>query len=80
MAVAKKNVKKAVQRNRIKRIIRETFRQKKHGIDAVDIVVLVRQGICDKTNQDLVKAINTLWQKLGSEDRQLEEKNNLVEK
>ncbi len=74
MAVAKKNVKKAVQRNRIKRIIRETFRQKKHEIDAVDIVVLVRQGICDKTNQDLVKAINTLWQKLGSEDRQLEEK------
>lgn len=67
LAVSKKNVKKAVERNRIKRIIRETFRKKKGGMSPVDIVVLVRRGISEKKNRELNKSINALWQKLENE-------------
>ncbi len=64
-AVSKKNVRKAVQRNRIKRIIRETFRKNREAMDAVDIVVLVRQGISEKSNRQLNTTINAQWQKLA---------------
>ncbi len=66
LAVSKKNVKKATQRNRIKRIIRETFRKKKAMIVPTDIIVLVRHGISEKSNRELINSINSLWYKLES--------------
>ena len=66
-AVAKKNVNKAVQRNRIKRIIRETFRENREELAGVDIVVLVRRGICEKSNRELNAAITKQWQMLALE-------------
>ena len=66
-AVSKKNVNKAVKRNRIKRIIRETFRKNREELAGVDIVVLVRQGICEKSNRELNDAIIKQWQRLAQE-------------
>ena len=45
IVVAKKNQKKAVHRNRIKRIIRECFRSKQQNLKGLDVVVIVRQGV-----------------------------------
>ena len=47
LVMAKKNVRLAVQRNRIKRSIRESFRQHQHTLPAVDIIVLARRGLDD---------------------------------
>ena len=43
MAVPKKNVTKAVERNRIKRLIRESFRLRKNKLQGKDVVVLVKK-------------------------------------
>ena len=42
LTVAKKRVKKACQRNRIKRLARESFRLNQHSIDNIDIVLMVK--------------------------------------
>ena len=60
---AKKNLKLAVQRNRIKRRIRETFRLKQQ-LPALDIIVLGRQGLAQLDNNQVNLALLDLWQRL----------------
>lgn len=65
LTVAKRFVKRANQRNRIKRVIRESFRLHQHDIPAIDIVVLVRNGVMEMENADINKLIEKLWRKLS---------------
>ena len=44
LVVAKKNLKRAVDRNRFKRLVREQFRQMQHQLGGLDIVILARRG------------------------------------
>ena len=60
---AKKNLKLAVQRNRVKRRIRETFRLKQQ-LPALDIIVLGRQGLAQLDNNQVNLALLDLWQRL----------------
>jgi ribonuclease P protein component len=62
--IAKKHVKHAVQRNRVKRIIRESFRLNQHQIDNNDFVILARPGISDLENSEIREMIDSLWFKL----------------
>lgn len=64
LVVAKKVVKRAVGRNRIKRIVRESFRHKQHDMPAIDCVVMARNGISDLDNADLRKLVDQLWTRL----------------
>ncbi|MBV1950928.1 MAG: ribonuclease P protein component [Cycloclasticus sp.] len=64
LAIAKKSVKKAVQRNRIKRVIRETFRQNKNQLKAVDLVVLCRHNAAQASKVELAASIKKHWAKL----------------
>ena len=64
ITVPKKRVKKAVGRNRIKRIIRESFRQQQHRLPNIDIVIIAKTGIADLTNQELNLLLEKLWKKL----------------
>lgn len=43
IVVAKKNVRLAVARNRLKRIVRETFRQQQECLQGLDIVVVIKK-------------------------------------
>ncbi|WP_245792340.1 ribonuclease P protein component [Teredinibacter waterburyi] len=61
LIIAKKNVRKAVYRNRLKRLIRESFRCKQHNLPAIDAIVLARRGTEDIVNQELTKILNGLW-------------------
>lgn len=65
LVVAKKNVRQAVQRNRVKRIIRESFRLHQHEIANVDMVILVRQGVDKLSNAQLHTEIEKLWKRLN---------------
>lgn len=65
VTVSKKRAKTAVQRNRIKRQVRETFRLRQHKIPGFDIVVIAKQGIVDLDNPDLRDTLNYLWRKLA---------------
>ena len=69
LAIAKKSVKTAVHRNRIKRLSREFFRLNKEKIAQADYVILVRHGIDKLDNkiisQSLSKQFNYLRKKMA---------------
>lgn len=65
LTVAKRYVKRANQRNRIKRVIRDSFRLNQHDIPHLDIVVLVRNGVIEMENAEINKLIEKLWRKLS---------------
>lgn len=54
IVVGKKNVRSAVKRNRIKRLVREVFRQHKSLFDSLDLVFLAKKG-SDNLNYKNVK-------------------------
>ncbi len=62
LAIAKKQLKRAVDRNRIKRLIRETFRQEPSFEDkAIDIIVMTRHSVRAKTNAELQQSLQQLF-------------------
>ena len=64
LVIAKKNIRLAVQRNRIKRILRESFRLRQETLIGLDIVVLARRGLDDLDNQQLHQLFHQQWQRL----------------
>jgi len=62
--IGKKNIRKAVHRNRIRRVIRESFRLNRAKIPALDIIVLVRKGADQFDNQHIANQLDYLWRKL----------------
>lgn len=64
LTVPKKHLKHANQRNRVKRVIRDSFRLNQHNLPGIDIVVLVRGGVLTMENAELKKLIEKLWRKL----------------
>jgi ribonuclease P protein component len=64
IVVAKKHVRKAVQRNRIKRLSREFFRQCETVNDGVDVVILARNGVDRLDNETLSTILRHQWKKL----------------
>jgi ribonuclease P protein component len=64
LVIAKKNVRLAVQRNRIKRIAREFFRSTPAGQMPLDVVLLTRRGIDQLDNAELSSILKLQWQKL----------------
>ncbi|MBV5302017.1 MAG: ribonuclease P protein component [Methylococcales bacterium] len=64
LVIAKKNIRKAVHRNRIKRIIRDNFRCHRHNVCNIDIVVMARREAQDVTSFLLQKSLEKHWLKL----------------
>ena len=64
ITVPKKKVKLAVNRNRIKRCVRESFRLKAHNIPNVDIIVIAKHGINDLSNSELFEQLDKLWHRM----------------
>lgn len=69
--VGKRVAKTAVSRNRIKRAIRESFRQNQEQLTGLDIVIIGRQQ-CDTLDKaKLREGIDKLWEKLLTQYRNL---------
>lgn len=64
ITVSKKNVRKAHDRNRVKRLIRESFRLNQHKLPHADIVVVVKKGLDKQTNEQIFVLLEKLWKKL----------------
>lgn len=64
LTVAKKHVKRANRRNRIKRICRESFRLKQQDLPCCDFVIIAKKGIDEVDNQTLYLMLEKLWQRL----------------
>lgn len=67
LAIAKRRVPRAVDRNRIKRIVRESFRHRAVELPAVDIVVLARSGIAGHDNARLFASLDRHWRTLTAD-------------
>lgn len=61
LAISIKSARNAVSRNRIKRVIRESFRQHRTLLGRLDIIVTGRAGLATKTNQELRLALEKHW-------------------
>ena len=61
LIVAKKHISTAVQRNRVKRLIRTSFRSLDPLPHHLDLVVLVRKGADKIHNRQVFALLNTLW-------------------
>mgnify|MGYP003453794465 FL=1 len=64
LVIAKKHIRHAVDRNRMKRLIRETFRSKQQQLKGLDVIVLARKGMNDVTNAVLIEHLNGQWDRL----------------
>jgi ribonuclease P protein component len=64
LAVASKMAGGSVERNRIRRVVRESFRLHQHELPAVDIVVSARARARGAANRELRTHIEELWRKV----------------
>ncbi|GAB2787860.1 ribonuclease P protein component [Halomonas shantousis] len=69
LVFSKKNVRRAVDRNRLKRLVRESIRLQQHRLPAVDIVVLARRGVQELDNDTLHRQLHGMWRRLEKDVR-----------
>ncbi|MCB1666890.1 MAG: ribonuclease P protein component [Porticoccaceae bacterium] len=65
MVVAKKNIRRAVDRNRVKRVVRETFRHRQQKLGGVDVIFLARKGMGDLPREQQTELLEKSWRKLA---------------
>ena len=65
LAISKKQLPRAVDRNRIKRIIRESFRVHQDQLVGLDIVIMARSGITALSNSSIFETLDKHWQRLA---------------
>ena len=66
LAVSKKILKSAVKRNRMTRIIRESFREVAGDLHSQDVVVLVKKPVETTENAILRRSLYSHWKKLSA--------------
>lgn len=74
IVVAKRKIKRAHERNRFKRLTRESFRLHQQQLSALDIVIMAKQGADHIQNPDMHQELQTAWRMLQNRV----EKNHLV--
>lgn len=62
--VAKRFIKSAVQRNRIRRIIRESFRHHQQLLLGLDLIVMARNNLSSQQNAKLFISLERQWKDL----------------
>ena len=65
LIVAKKNVRLAVKRNRIKRVVRDSFRLNQRTVETLDIIFLARRGLDKLEPAVQQKLLLESWRKLS---------------
>ncbi|MDP6414028.1 MAG: ribonuclease P protein component [Gammaproteobacteria bacterium] len=69
LAIAKKRIRHAVARNRLKRIIRNSFRHAKNQLLGVDIVIMARDQSEPAVNRDLFASLEQHWRAVARTNR-----------
>jgi len=62
LAISKKHCRAATTRNRIKRIVRESFRQHQAMLENLDVVVINQPAASDGSNRQLFDSLDRHWQ------------------
>ena len=72
LIIAKRHVRTAVARNRVKRLVRESFRRRRQQLPALDLVVLGRSGVHRLDNQTLLGILDDVWTRLEKQAHTLD--------
>jgi len=64
LAISRKNARRAVQRNRIKRVMRESFRLNQNQLTGLDIVILSRREAGSASKRQLRSSIERHWTRI----------------
>jgi ribonuclease P protein component len=64
LAISKRVSKRAVERNRIKRLVRESFRRTRLGLPPIDLVVMAREAAAGVPGTELLAELDALWRRL----------------
>ncbi|CAG0908316.1 unnamed protein product, partial [Cyprideis torosa] len=64
LAIAKKRAKRAVDRNKLKRVAREAFRHQKASLSGLQMVVMNRDAAAQASSADLRASLDVLLQKM----------------
>ena len=67
LAISKRIIKTAVGRNRVKRLVRESFRLHQSSLAGLDIVVMSRDGAPQASNPELTAALQTHWRRIAKQ-------------
>lgn len=63
-AIGKKNVKKAVQRNLIKRKLRESFRHTQQFFSGFDVIAVAKNKAAQLEREQLARELEVQWKRL----------------
>ncbi len=63
LAISKKNCRQAIARNRIKRVVRESFRQQQAGLAGLDVVVMNQPAAKAAKNKELFDSMAEHWRR-----------------
>lgn len=65
LAISRRQARRAVDRNRLKRIVRESFRRHAARLPPVDVVVMARTGVAERPNAALASSLEAHWRRLA---------------
>ena len=61
LAISKRNIRQASDRNRIKRLVRESFRRNKADLAGLDFVVMARTAAIQADHETLFRSLQKHW-------------------
>ena len=64
MAISKKSASRSVDRSRIKRVVRESFRRNQSLLKGIDFVVLSKRGVATCKTHQLFDSLEKHWHSL----------------
>ena len=68
LAIGKKNCRQSTGRNRLKRVVRESFRQRRRDLGGVDLVVLNQPAAARASNKALFESLDLHWDRVSASD------------
>lgn len=66
MAISRKHLRRSVRRNRLKRLIRESFRRYQSELGQLDLVVIARHGVANMAADDVAIVLQRHWARVRS--------------
>lgn len=65
LAVSRKHIRRSTQRNRFKRLVRESFRRHQKLLSGLDVVVIGRAGLAGRTSGSVLQCLETHWHRIS---------------